>query len=272
MKYSLSDLRISMLLRGHIKNLTESVVKHGQMRDFLGYADLVDQKVLLELSQMLLDKGVVKVVIDCAKLCASNERVDCYYSVFNSNEVSEFLSTMADVGFSHDSVVIENRDNMFLYDLVHNNTGDVIESACFEWDLFLLKRVVHEFRTSRKRENLKEVLTLKKASEAMIKHLFCEENTETIRERKKRLGVSGAQGRPHTPSIDECEGFAVFWANASKAGKSELDRFLEAHVKYKMTFQTLWQVYQQMISGGDYAKKPPRKSVKKNKQNSLSFS
>ncbi|MFB2639906.1 hypothetical protein ACE02P_17935 [Shewanella bicestrii] len=100
-----------------------------------------------------------------------------------------------------------------------------------------------------KREAIKDLMVIKRATVGMMSRLFSEENEETHAARRFRLGFT-ATGRPRTCSEATYVDFILYWT--SNPDLPELERFLEAHRKLGCSFDQLWTMYKRADSKGEF--------------------
>lgn len=101
-----------------------------------------------------------------------------------------------------------------------------------------------------RREGIKDILVAKKATYAMMSFLFSEENEDSVKARRFRLGVTPLKGRPKTAPLSDYADFICLWTANQKM--TELERFLMAHRKFGYGFDVLWTLYQRADDGGEF--------------------
>ncbi|HDS1208394.1 TPA: hypothetical protein QDZ84_003433 [Shewanella algae] len=102
-----------------------------------------------------------------------------------------------------------------------------------------------------RREALKDLFVSKKATCDMISFLFSEENENTLKARRARLGVEPVRGRPKSARMEIYTDFILLWTENQQC--TDLERFLLAHRKLNCSFDVLWTLYQRALEAGEFS-------------------
>lgn len=130
---------------------------------------------------------------------------------------------------------------------------NMVKSKCiqFQFDKTKVKDRSYSHMRYEHREGIKDLLISKKATYGLMSFLFTEENDESVRARRYRLGVAPLRGRPKTAPLNDYTDFIVLWT--SNQGETKLERFLMAHRKFGFGFDVLWALYQKAKDEGDFS-------------------
>lgn len=130
----------------------------------------------------------------------------------------------------------------------------MVESRCvkFHFDKTKIRERTYSHMRFERREGIKDMLVSKKATYAMMSFLFSEENEDSVKSRRFRLGVTPLKGRPRTAPSAEYADFICIWT--ANQNITELDRFLMAHRKFGYGFDVLWTLYQRASDDGEFDK------------------
>jgi len=135
-----------------------------------------------------------------------------------------------------------------------------VQCVKFYFDRNLVKDRTKAQMRHERREGIKDILVAKKATYSMMSFLFTEENEDSVKWRRTRLGVEPLKGRPKTAPLDDYVEFICMWT--ANADSTELERFLMAHRKLGYSFDVIWTLYQKAESEGDLEVKELKASNK----------
>ena len=138
----------------------------------------------------------------------------------------------------------------------------MIKNRCvnFSFDKRKIKDRTYSQMSFEHREGVKDLLVSKKATYALMKYLFCDENEDSVRNRKTRLGLPPLKGRPKTVPMNEFIEFVCIWTSNQK--ETDLERFLIAHRRLGFGFDVLWTLYQKGNEEGHFAPDVMAKSLR----------
>jgi len=109
-----------------------------------------------------------------------------------------------------------------------------------------LSHMRHEYR-----EGIKDLLVIKSAPLIMMRQLFTEENEDTVRARRFRLGAK-INGRARSVHAEHYLEFIELWIDNQQL--SMLERFLMAHRHFGYGFNVLWGLYTKAEREGEFTK------------------
>lgn len=101
-----------------------------------------------------------------------------------------------------------------------------------------------------RREGVKDVLISKQATNEFMSFLFSEENEDSVRARRFRLGVPALKGRPRSVTPIAYADFICLWT--ANQNLSDLERFLLAHRKSGYNFDVLFGLYKKATEEGEF--------------------
>lgn len=130
--------------------------------------------------------------------------------------------------------------------------NQMVEHRCvqFNFNKNKIRERTYSHMCYERREGVKDILVSKKATYAMMYFLFSEENEESVKARRLRLGVTPLKGRPKTAPLNDYVDFICIWTANQKC--SDLERFLMAHRKFGYGFDVLWTLYQRAQDNGEF--------------------
>lgn len=130
--------------------------------------------------------------------------------------------------------------------------NQMVERRCvqFSFNKDKVRERTYSHMRYERREGIKDILVAKKATYAMMLFLFSEENEDSVKGRRFRLGVTPLKGRPKTAPPSDYADFICMWT--ANQHLSELERFLMAHRKFGYGFDVLWTLYQRAADGGEF--------------------
>lgn len=133
--------------------------------------------------------------------------------------------------------------------------NQMVERRCvqFSFNKDKVRERTYSHMRYERREGIKDILVSKKATYAMMSFLFSEENEDSVKARRFRLGVTPLKGRPKTAPPSDYADFICLWTANQKL--TELERFLMAHRKFGYGFDVLWTLYQRADGGGEFDKR-----------------
>ncbi|NQY36356.1 MAG: hypothetical protein HRT37_15545 [Alteromonadaceae bacterium] len=232
---------------------------------------------LLKLSSNLVRANAISIVFDscqvakiisninnAAQLNITSSKKDHYEDkIFCNLHVIRILvmflsDSIYEVGSAFEGVF--EVDHCLKSFLISANTAQ-IEQLClsminersvrFSFDKRKIKERTYAQISYERREGVKDLLVTNKATYALMKHLFSDENEDSVRYRKNRLGLAPLKGRPRTVPMDEFVEFICIWT--SNQSDTELARFLMAHRAQGYSFDVLWTLYQKAHEEGHFA-------------------
>jgi len=237
--------------------LSKSLVRAGAVR--IQFDSLVMAKLISSVeSKITLD--------DEDRAAMSYEKVFCHQQVMR--EILIFLAdTINEAGNAVSELISVDPE---LHKFLMKADTQMIEMLCramskvqcvkFYFDRNLVKDRTKAQMRHERREGIKDILVAKKATYSMMSFLFTEENEDSVKWRRTRLGVEPLKGRPKTAPLDDYVEFICMWT--ANADSTELERFLMAHRKLGYSFDVIWTLYQKAESEGDLEVKELKASNK----------
>ncbi len=277
----LDSVRMPLLVREILLAMIQEVDDYARelydvtglnQRDF-EYLSAASSASLLVLATSLAKSGAIDVELDhdaVARLMCKDQgqpfstRQHCELAfIFNHQHVVRpLIMLLADalhqIGFSATHLkpfpddikrYIARATGQQLTELAQN----VVEEKCLRFTFnrkILTQRVFSHLRFERT-EAIKDLLVSKKATYGLMLYLFSEENEDTVKARRNKLGVEPLRGRPRTTSLDQYVNFICFWEDYADE-KSKLERFLSAHRQFGFGFDVLWALYQKARNEGEF--------------------
>lgn len=217
--------------------------------------------VTFEVNERLLKKLLKDLETEQVQICRETSVLDCIYS--HRQVVRELVLFMADS--LTDSFSYLNVDGFINFDADIRRllsradarklewlANQMVERRCvtFSFNKEKIRERTYSHMRYERREGVKDVLVSKKATYAMMSFLFSDENEDSVKARRFRLGVTPLKGRPKTAPPNDYADFICLWT--ANQNISELERFLMAHRKFGYGFDVLWSLYQRADDGGEF--------------------
>lgn len=214
-----------------------------------------------EVNELLLQTLLKNMGAEQLSGCRETTEIDCIYG--HRQVVRELVMYMADsladtftyanitggVTFSPEIRRMLSRASARNLEWLANQ---MVDRRCvkFSFNQDKMRERTYSHMRYERREGIKDILVSKKATYAMMSFLFSEENEDSVKSRRFRLGVEPLRGRPKTaPSCDYVD-FICLWIDNQKI--SELERFFMAHRKFGYGFDVLWSLYQRAENSGEF--------------------
>jgi hypothetical protein len=275
-------IRATFLVRETILALLASAEssKH-ELASAFGYDektfDFVSQGnslALFKLATNYLKAGAISFEIDNAllkKLLLSIHSNETFHHESSKNEaiyshrqvIRELVMYLSDS--LHDLSTFKNNDNFSDFDpdilrmiarldakkldLLANK---MVKRRCikFVFNKNKIRERTYSYMRYEHREGIKDMLVSKKATNAMMSFLFSEENEDSVKNRRFRLGVDGSIGRPKSTSMNVYVEFIIIWT--TNQNLSALERFLMTHRQLGLGFDVLWNMYYRAKQSGEF--------------------
>jgi len=217
--------------------------------------------VTIEVNERLLKTLLKNIGSEQIPICRETNEMDCIYG--HRQVVRELVMFMADS--LADTFTCANMDGIIKFDPEVRRmlsradarklewlANQMVERRCvkFAFNKDKVRERTYSHMRYERREGVKDILVSKKATYAMMSFLFSEENEDSVKARRFRLGVTPLKGRPKTAPPNDYADFICLWTANQKL--SELERFLMAHRKFGYGFDVLWSLYQRAEDSGEF--------------------
>jgi hypothetical protein len=217
--------------------------------------------ITFEVNERLLKTLLKTIGSEQAQACRETTEIDCIYG--HRQVVRELVMFMADS--LADTYSCANLDGIIKFDpevrrmLSRANArklewlaNQMVEHRCvkFGFNKDKMRERTYTHMRFERREGVKDILVSKKATYAMMSFLFSEENEDSVKARRFRLGVTPLKGRPKTAPPNDYADFICLWI--ANQQMSELERFLMSHRKFGYGFDVLWSLYQRAKDSGEF--------------------
>ena len=130
--------------------------------------------------------------------------------------------------------------------------SQMVENRCvkFNFNKDKIRDRTYSHMRYERREVIKDMLLHKQATNEFMAYLFSEENPDSAKARRYRLGLPHLQGRPKSVSPEMYADFICLWT--ANQDMTELDRFLMIHRKMGYGFDVIFGIFKKALSEGEF--------------------